>query len=349
MHFPQLPDTMGMDVNFTNPSILADDWECSQTGPVENIHFWFSARGDWFDPYEDLVRQIANIHVAIYSNIPDPDGPGPAFSHPGDSLWAGDFAADSSVVSFNYYSGGDPDWWEPNTGNYVMNDHTVTYQCNLEGIPEPFIQEVDSIYWLALSITPGATITGDSLLGWKVADQSSYPVPYTGNHYEDKAVYGLQPMPTWREMDYPEGPPKGVDLSFVIGADTTITAVEETSSDVPKTYDLAQNYPNPFNPTTTIRYQLPERTHVRLAIYNVMGQRVRVLVDEPKPIGRYKVMWDGRNDAGEVVASGVYFYRMQAGTFTTTRKLVFLKSPASLLVINEPSCWLVADNRVFYW
>jgi hypothetical protein len=178
-----------------------------------------------------------------------------------------------------------------------------------------------------VSITVGATITGDSLLGWKVADMSRYPWPYTGSHYEDDAVWGLQPVPSWQEMRYPEGPhyDESLDLAFVIGADTTITGIEEELGDVPKTYDLTQNCPNPFNPTTTIQYQLPERTHVRLTIYNVMGQRVRVLVDEPKPQGRYKVMWDGRNDAGEAVASGVYFYRMTTQGFEMTKKMVLLR------------------------
>ncbi len=93
---------------------------------------------------------------------------------------------------------------------------------------------------------------------------------------------------------------------------------------------LAQNYPNPFNPTTTIRYSLAERTHVKLHIYNVAGQRVRTLVDgiqapESGSGGVFEVVWRGRNDGGTPVASGVYFYRLVAGEFTETRKMLLLK------------------------
>jgi hypothetical protein len=99
-----------------------------------------------------------------------------------------------------------------------------------------------------------------------------------------------------------------------------------TDSDItPKTFNLSQNFPNPFNPTTTIKYKVPEAVHVQLVVYNVDGRRLRVLVNEFTPPGDYQNSWDGRNDKGDIASSGVYFYRMKAGAFDQTKKLVFMK------------------------
>ena len=92
------------------------------------------------------------------------------------------------------------------------------------------------------------------------------------------------------------------------------------------TNSLLQNYPNPFNPTTTIRYSIAERGHVSLRVYNVAGQLVKTLVDEVQsPAAIEPVRWDGRNDAGQPVSSGVYFYKLIAKNYTQTKKMVLLK------------------------
>jgi hypothetical protein len=87
-------------------------------------------------------------------------------------------------------------------------------------------------------------------------------------------------------------------------------------------YDLRSNFPNPFNPTTTIGYQIGESGHVKLEIFNVLGQRVRLLVDSEQSPGAYRMIWDGRNDSGLALAAGTYFLRMQSGTYVQTRKMV---------------------------
>ena len=94
---------------------------------------------------------------------------------------------------------------------------------------------------------------------------------------------------------------------------------------VPTDYALGQNYPNPFNPSTKIAYSLPEAGPVRLAVYNLLGQEVRLLVDEVKAAGFQAVVWDGRDGRGHAVASGVYLYRLRAGAFTEARKMILLK------------------------
>jgi hypothetical protein len=88
---------------------------------------------------------------------------------------------------------------------------------------------------------------------------------------------------------------------------------------------LSQNRPNPFNPATTIEFTIPERDHVVLTVYNVAGQRVVTLVDQVMTEGHKGITWDGSNSQGSAVSTGVYFYRLQTGGKTLTRKMVVLK------------------------
>lgn len=97
------------------------------------------------------------------------------------------------------------------------------------------------------------------------------------------------------------------------------------SSSVPHDYGLSQNYPNPFNLETTINYQLPTKDRVVIDVFNILGQRVCTLVDGPKEAGVHTVRWDGRNDRGNIVGSGIYIYQMRAGSFRKSRKFVVIK------------------------
>lgn len=93
-------------------------------------------------------------------------------------------------------------------------------------------------------------------------------------------------------------------------------------------FELSQNYPNPFNPVTSIQYEVSRSyndVHASLKIYNVLGRKVRTLVDEPQKAGSYQVSWDGKDDRGNDVSSGIYFYTFTAGDYSNTRKMTFLK------------------------
>jgi hypothetical protein len=90
-------------------------------------------------------------------------------------------------------------------------------------------------------------------------------------------------------------------------------------------FSLEQNVPNPFNPATTIRFTVPEPCHVRLDIFDVSGRRVRSLVDKPLRAGKFHAVWDGTNDGGKRVASGIYFYRLAAGKHRDTKKMILLR------------------------
>ena len=104
-----------------------------------------------------------------------------------------------------------------------------------------------------------------------------------------------------------------------------VTAVEEEADALPSDSALLQNYPNPFNPTTTIEYRVDAFVPVKLSIYDTLGQKVRTLVDAQQAPGRYRLQWDGRTDAGIPVGSGVYMYRLVAGTHQETRRLTLIK------------------------
>jgi len=109
------------------------------------------------------------------------------------------------------------------------------------------------------------------------------------------------------------------------GLGTPTAADDDPDNLLPESFGLSQNYPNPFNPTTTIEFQIDRSSHVVLEVFNLLGQRIRTLLDRPMAHGKHSVVWDGRDSSGEDVASGVYFYRVAAGANTETRKMVKLK------------------------
>ena len=104
-----------------------------------------------------------------------------------------------------------------------------------------------------------------------------------------------------------------------------ITHITEQKNQYPDDFKLFSNYPNPFNPETTIVYQIPKSSFVTIKIYNVIGKAVKTLVNTQKNPGRYSVKWDGTNEFGQTVSSGLYIYRMQAGEFSSVEKMLFIK------------------------
>ncbi|MCJ7497230.1 MAG: cohesin domain-containing protein [candidate division Zixibacteria bacterium] len=113
---------------------------------------------------------------------------------------------------------------------------------------------------------------------------------------------------------------------------TPTSVFENENLNLPQNFSLGQNFPNPFNPTTTIplrvkslEWGVGRPVHTTLVIYNVLGQRIRSLVDENLNSGTYQVIWDAKNDRGEKVPSGVYFYRLTSGDVSEARKMVLLR------------------------
>jgi hypothetical protein len=200
MHFPQLPDPDGWDINITG-DFMWDDWKCSQSGPVEDIHFWLSNKGDVWD-WQTQSCPIARLIVYIYSDVAADD---PAneydFSHPGDSLWMDDLDPFNPTL-IRHAGTGEQGWidWQQDPAVVIPHDHADYYQINLTDFADPFYQEEGTIYWLGLHLH-----TYDDKIwnfGWTTSQ----------DHWNDDAVwyYG-----GWNEMIDPDTG-ESMDLAFVI-------------------------------------------------------------------------------------------------------------------------------------
>jgi hypothetical protein len=104
-----------------------------------------------------------------------------------------------------------------------------------------------------------------------------------------------------------------------------VAGVTDRDGTLPKSFSVSQNYPNPFNPTTTIEFDVPTKSQVTLTVYNVLGQKVKTLVNQEMAAGTFKTEWDGRGESGAPISSGIYFYKFEAGSYVMTKKMVMLK------------------------
>jgi hypothetical protein len=182
MHFPQLPDLIGWDVYAGAPQVLSDDWQCSETGYVLDIHFWGSWRNIDGDPWtDDFFTPMPYFYLFIHRNIPA--GVDTPWSRPGEVLWGwqgeiGGFPSEPPTME---------SWFDPNTGELICNDHVPYWRYDFfidQANPpaDTFIQYKDSIYWLT------------------VATQFDMPPPYqwgwknSRDHFMDDAVWSLDPF-----------------------------------------------------------------------------------------------------------------------------------------------------------
>lgn len=207
MHWPQLPDlaATGMDVDLSSVT-LADDFKCTATGPIEDIHLWGSFRGDVLPPEgEDGVY----FTLSIYSDIPAANN---GWSRPGNLLWSKVFNSGQYAVRKVY--DGPEGWYDPTANRYLPNNHRQAYQYNFRIDQYPFIQQEGTIYWLAVRCYTSST---NSSFGWKTTSLE--------RRWNDDAVYSAAGAAGWMEMTYPEQHRyKGlsIDMAFVItGEDET--------------------------------------------------------------------------------------------------------------------------------
>ena len=165
--------------------------------------------------------------------------------------------------------------------------------------------------------------------GWLSADPTSGTIAPAGNFNASiifdastltEGVYNGTLTVTGTDTYHQVG-----QVSIPVTFHVTPLGVDDPISALPTEFGLSQNYPNPFNPTTEIEFALPTRAHVSLDIYNVMGQRVRALVNSNMEAGYKSILWNGADDGGNSVASGTYFYVLKAGDKVFTKKMTMLK------------------------
>lgn len=193
MHFPQLPDPYGWDVeisSYDNQHELADDWKCSSSGPVGDIHFWYSVEGD-----ADTV--IDCVAASIY--LDDRTGD---YSKPGQLRWSRAF--NNFSVVHDYGDGiGLQGFADPQEGTWQADNHSLYHQINITEIDDPFIQEEGTIYWLGLHVWWDGT---HEPVGWKTSK----------DHFEDIAVF-RDLTGAWIPLDEQYcGAPEPLSLAFVI-------------------------------------------------------------------------------------------------------------------------------------
>ncbi|MGB5106108.1 MAG: T9SS type A sorting domain-containing protein [Candidatus Zixiibacteriota bacterium] len=156
-----------------------------------------------------------------------------------------------------------------------------------------------------------ACVNGDLALN------ASKNAAYTGGQFFSAITFG----PT--SMTIGSGVTDGWLAKMTIN---TFTDVKELAgTPLPQSFSLSQNYPNPFNPTTTIDFKIASASNVNISVINVLGQRVRNLVDQNLTVGNYSTTWDGRDEYNQPVSSGIYFYRLQSGSYIETHKMTLLK------------------------
>lgn len=198
MHYPQLPDPNGWDVDFTR-TFVADDWQCTQSGPVDDIHFWMSWRGG-------IDGGLDRVWVRIWPDIPDPDGEGSAYSMPdksGEPLFDRLFnSQEFRVLPLQDF--GPQGWYSPYADEInPAPDHFDAFQVNIDPIPDPFIQEEGTIYWLELHVVP---LQPETYAGWKTSL----------DHFNDDAVWEDVAGNSVELFDPLAQPPLSLDMAFVI-------------------------------------------------------------------------------------------------------------------------------------
>ncbi|RKY55291.1 MAG: hypothetical protein DRP89_03590, partial [Candidatus Neomarinimicrobiota bacterium] len=148
---------------------------------------------------------------------------------------------------------------------------------------------------------------------------------YAGrNNPPDKTSY---PMRIGKNVgDWPEFIHGQFDAIHVYNyAVSTVSIDKDDTSPIPIEYELSQNYPNPFNPVTQIRFSIPVQEKVRIDVFDLLGRKIKTLVETDMTRGSYIVLWDGKDEFGSPVATGIYLYQLNAGSFSRVRKMILLK------------------------
>jgi hypothetical protein len=169
------------------------------------------------------------------------------------------------------------------------------------------------------------------ILGWGGSTSLAYKIPQSS--LNQGGVVWL-PQSNFQLCSsvgqYLAGKQAGASISMAVGfwnpwVTWAVSVEEDEENWFPTDFKLKQNYPNPFNSTTLIQYTLPRASQVRIQIYNLLGQKIRLLVDEKQEPGSKEARWDGTDDSGVDVGSGIYFCRIQAGDFAGCKKMTLLK------------------------
>lgn len=242
--------------------------------------------------------------------IPDVDG----------NLWvvapAGDLASIDSTTFHLLHNFGGTGW---TVGDLLVGD--LDHGAGSDG-PDLYYAGGDSRTVWDIEYDGGSVISGGSYSYYAMVDVSDTPGDFIPHRM---AIGGDMDSDGNKELVVQSvNQPSSAPTMYVVEWGTVGTR-ETRDLSVPKSYSLNQSYPNPFNPEATILYNLPESGHVTLRIYNTLGREIRTLVDKAQGSGSYRVEWNGTNNQGMKVSSGVYPYTIEVNDFKMAKKMVLLK------------------------
>ena len=210
---------------------------------------------------------------------------------------------------------GAPEDGSPSPGDYVRFTLDITNQGSSYTLPNAYAQIiVDTDYFelvgdglqYVYDLLPGETRAMDNYIRFNILENCPFDTTFIFD-----IIMGSDMYDYWEDT-----------LAFHVYNPTVFV---DQNSLIPSTYELHQNFPNPFNPGTTIRYELPQQSDVRISVYDVLGQEVTTLVSENQTAGYKSAHWNGKNNHGQQVSAGMYLYVIDAGEFIKTRKMVLLK------------------------
>ncbi len=322
-------------------SLALDSLEVSETYDVPGSEQALVAYMRIFEESYSLFAEIMAVDTSKVDTVALADDGLHNDGDAGDDIWGGSWLTDPVETTYrmNLFS---PDYyvWDYNTVHFTTIGPVLYEELTFltDSIPNPGDNLIfriglrnDGSATTATTVTVELTSTDPCVVSLGALGNLSYDDIEPGETSTTSGAFTLEINETCPvETDIPfqisiasDGHIFWSD-SFTIHVYESLDVTDEGSA-LPEVFALHQNYPNPFNPVTTLKYDLPEGSEVTLTIYDILGRRVRTLARGVEEPGHKSVMWDGNDDLGEQVSAGVYLYRIKAGDFTQTRKMLLLK------------------------
>ncbi len=240
---------------------------------------------------------------------------------------ATDPASNTNIPLFNPAT--DSVWIRPDGSLFALSQGFPTFNANMVLLED---EDGDMVYSGSMTTTGPAPYQIEFVVGYGTTTGT---IITNGGGFEAGRRYyqfvqptniALDLTTTWpSEFNLPTLDWVEDNLPFETPPDLTTPTSVEDGEVLPFSFALDQNYPNPFNPQTTIRYHVAQDADVKVEVFNIMGQRVRTLVDQKMKQGTYTVVWNGDNNRGEIVSSGIYFVKMSTGFFKQIRKMTLVR------------------------
>ncbi|MBI2501696.1 MAG: T9SS type A sorting domain-containing protein [Candidatus Latescibacteria bacterium] len=266
---------------------LATNWQIENTDGAEPLRF--TDTGPGFQGNSVIALQVKPAKGAGWSVKLVPNHPLEAFGY--------------TSLHFAFHPGDA----KSGTTYLNINTHSEIYTpIKLVGSVSKGVVDMDTKTWQVVEL-PLDSHLREAFYGWFPLDDPIESLEFTGKlegtfYLDDIRLVTAEPPPP-----------------------VPTAVLEDRTVALPQSFSLAQNFPNPFNSSTVIRFELPQSGEVELAVYNLAGQKVATLLEGRREAGAYTLRWDGKDDSGKELASGVYLYRLRAGEQVETRKLALLR------------------------